>query len=77
VIWIYVLPYFKGYEIRQELLLLSDETSKAHRLVKVPRAELEAWDREHDVLGQRIQSSGDSSQRSDNGEAIEIDKKEV
>jgi len=76
VIWIYILPYFKGYEIRQVLLLLSDETSKAHRLVKAPKAELEAWDREHDVLGQRIPSSGDSGQRSDS-EAIEIDKKEV
>jgi hypothetical protein len=35
-------------------LLISDKTSKTHHLVKVPLDELEAWDREHDVLGQRI-----------------------
>jgi hypothetical protein len=52
--WIFILPHFGKYRIRQEVLLLSDETSKAHRLVKVPLDELEAWDREHDVLGQRI-----------------------
>jgi hypothetical protein len=68
---------FRGCEIRQELLLLSGETSKAHRLAKVLKAELEAWDREQDVLGQRIPISGDSGQHSDDGKAINIDKKEV
>jgi hypothetical protein len=48
-----------------------------YRLVKVPKAELETWDREQDVLGQRIPISRDSSQRSDDGEAIDTDKKEV
>jgi hypothetical protein len=46
-------------------------------VVKVPKAELETWDREQDVLGQRIPISGDSGQRSDDGEAIDTDKKEV
>jgi hypothetical protein len=40
------------------VLLLSDETSKAHRLVKIPLEKLEVWDREHDVLGQRIDLPG-------------------
>ncbi|CZR58395.1 related to methionine transport protein, high affinity [Phialocephala subalpina] len=39
--WIYILPKFKGYRIRQELLVLDDENAKVHRLVKVPLAELE------------------------------------
>jgi hypothetical protein len=30
--WIFILPHFGKYRIRQEVLLLSDETSKAHRL---------------------------------------------
>ena len=28
-----------------------------HRLVKVPAGELETWDAEHDVLGQRVTES--------------------
>ncbi|KAI9647500.1 hypothetical protein NHQ30_003885 [Ciborinia camelliae] len=63
--WIYILPYFGNYQIRQELIVTNDESAKAHRLVKVPNAELEAWDREHDVLGRKIEAgslSGDGGQ---------------
>ncbi|KAA8573519.1 hypothetical protein EYC84_005104 [Monilinia fructicola] len=56
VIWLYILPYFGKYQIRQELIVLNDESAKAHRLIKVPLAELEAWDREHDILGRQIGS---------------------
>lgn len=56
VFWIYILPYFGNYKIRQELIVIDGESSKAHRLIKVPNAELEAWDREHDVLGRKIGS---------------------
>ncbi|KAH8770236.1 high affinity methionine permease [Hyaloscypha sp. PMI_1271] len=56
--WIFVLPHLGKYRIRQEVLLLSDETSNAHRLVKIPLEELEVWDREHDVLRQRIDLPG-------------------
>ncbi|KUJ12912.1 amino acid transporter-like protein [Mollisia scopiformis] len=52
--WIYILPHFGGYRIRQELIVLEDENAKTHRLVKVPVAELELWDAEHDVLGQKL-----------------------
>ncbi|KAH8819833.1 amino acid transporter-like protein [Xylogone sp. PMI_703] len=52
--WIYILPHFGQYRIRQELVVLDDETAKTHRLVKVPLPELEAWDSEHDVLGNRV-----------------------
>lgn len=54
--WIYILPYFGNYTIRQELLVMDDESAKAHRLIKVPNADLEVWDREHDVLGRKLGS---------------------
>lgn len=49
-----MLPKWRGYRIRQELILLEGQTAKVHRLVKVPLAELATWDVEHDVLGQKI-----------------------
>lgn len=52
-----MLPRAFGYRIRQELVVLGDQNAKAHRLVKVPVVELEVWDSEHDVLGQRVGGS--------------------
>lgn len=76
--WIFILPHFGKYRIRQEVLLLSDETSKAHRLVKVPLSELEAWDTEHDVLGQRIADVRVSGGQSDEDAEKEApEKKDV
>ncbi|KAK6609492.1 high-affinity methionine permease [Botrytis cinerea] len=54
VFWIYILPYFGKYQIRQELIVMDGESSKAHRLIKVPNAELEAWDIAHDALGRKL-----------------------
>lgn len=70
-VWIYVLPYYGKYRIRQELLSLDDETAKVHRLVKVPLAELELWDAEHDVLGQKLATSGISENISENDAHLE------
>ncbi|QSZ34470.1 hypothetical protein DSL72_006064 [Monilinia vaccinii-corymbosi] len=53
IVWLFVLPHLGQYQIRPELIVLDDESAKAHRLVKVPLAELEAWDRAHDVVGGR------------------------
>jgi hypothetical protein len=75
--WIYILPHFGEYAIRQEVLLLSDETSKAHRLVKVPLSELEVWDREHDVLGQKITDIRGSGAQSDEDGKETPEKKDV
>lgn len=55
--WIYVLPHFGRYRIRQELVQLGDDHAKVHCLVKVPTAELQEWDTQHDALGQRIAAS--------------------
>ena len=77
-IWIYVLPYFGQYRIRQELVVLDDESAKVHRLVKVPLVELETWDAEHDVLGQRIVSLQGSGIPRDIDESAETpEKKDV
>lgn len=75
VFWIYVLPHFGKYRIRQELLALEGETSKTHRLVKVPLEDLDVWDSEHDVLGQKLgssQQSGNVSQTE--GQYVEKDQ---
>lgn len=42
-IWAYILPHVGKYHIRQELIVVVDETTKVHRLVKVALAKLEAW----------------------------------
>lgn len=52
--WIHILPYYGGYRIRQELIVLDDERAKVHGLIKVPLTELQFWDAVHDVLGQKI-----------------------
>ena len=48
-----------------------------HRLVKVPLAELEAWDSEHDVLGNKLIGSERSGSASEDGSREIPDKKEV
>ncbi|KAM3068903.1 hypothetical protein ACMFMF_008869 [Clarireedia jacksonii] len=65
VAWIFVLPKWGGYRIRQELVVLDGEGAKTHRLVKVKLAELESWDREHDVLGQKIEAGAAAGEESD------------
>jgi hypothetical protein len=67
-LWIHILPRIGKYRIRQELIILDDESAKTHRLVKVPLTELEAWDAEHDVLGQKVASSAVSGNCSQDGE---------
>ncbi|KAB8238835.1 amino acid permease-domain-containing protein [Aspergillus alliaceus] len=49
-LWIKVIPKYKGYEWRQTVLEFGDG-SVAHNLVKVPVAELEQWNEEHDAAG--------------------------
>lgn len=54
--------------------MLEGETSKVHRLVKIPKADLMLWDAEHDVLGQKLGDVAGSV--SDDVERIKIQKKE-
>ncbi len=57
--------------------MLGDETAKVHRLIKVPLSELEAWDAEHDVLGQRIVGARVSRTPSEDEHTDNAEKKEV
>jgi hypothetical protein len=71
-LWIYVIPQWRGYRIRQEALQL-DNGANAHKLVKVPVEKLEQWDNTHDPLGRRITDSTDlrdSASGSDEGENV-------
>ena len=51
--WIYLLPKFGHYQIRQETLVLG-EGATTHRLVKVPNEKLAAWDETHDAVGREL-----------------------
>lgn len=57
--WIHVIPRWKGYRIRQEVLVL-ENGARANKLVKVPVEELGVWDRSHDATGHKI-SGGERS----------------
>ena len=68
VFWMYILPNFGKYRIRQELLALGGETAKTNRLIKVPLEELATWDAEHDVQGQNLGSAHETGHVSQNSE---------
>jgi hypothetical protein len=51
--WIYLLPYFNKYRIRQEALQL-DNGAISHVLRKVPLDKLEEWDSTHDAVGHTL-----------------------
>ena len=53
VLWIYVLPRFGRYRIRQEAVIL-DNGAVSHKLTKVPLSELRQWDETHDAVGHEI-----------------------
>ncbi|KAH7145905.1 high affinity methionine permease [Dactylonectria estremocensis] len=55
-IWTVGIPKLRGYQIRQEILEFEDGAQSQH-LVKVPIAELEAWDSSHDHSGRRLVST--------------------
>lgn len=62
-VWMKLLPKWRGYEIRSELLDIDDSGANTHRLIKVPKAEVAAWDAAHDDAGnlrQRRPGAGDS-----------------
>ncbi|KAK5636549.1 hypothetical protein RRF57_012261 [Xylaria bambusicola] len=46
-----LIPKWKGYRLRPEILNVDDQGANTHRLVKVPVNELEKWDNEHDEAG--------------------------
>ncbi|KAF4969013.1 hypothetical protein FSARC_3667 [Fusarium sarcochroum] len=51
VLWIYVIPKWRGYAIRLEVLEVDTNGANTHRLVRVPLVEIEKWDADHDDAG--------------------------
>ena len=52
--WINLIPKWKGYEIRQTRVVYEEDGAVTHQLVRVPKAELERWDAEHDANGNKL-----------------------
>ncbi|KAJ4394462.1 hypothetical protein N0V93_003680 [Gnomoniopsis smithogilvyi] len=50
LVWAKLLPKWKGYTLRQEVVDLG-QGAEAHRIAKVPNAQLADWDAEHDAVG--------------------------
>lgn len=66
VLWVYALPRWRGYRIRHERLVL-EGGEVTHKLIKVPVERLDAWDREHDAQGGKIDVDGSSD-----GEVVDV-----
>ncbi|RAH61427.1 high affinity methionine permease [Aspergillus piperis CBS 112811] len=49
-LWVKILPRVGGYELRQTIIHVGGDAT-AHKLVRVPKAQVEEWDREHDASG--------------------------
>ncbi|KAG9517781.1 amino acid transporter, partial [Aureobasidium melanogenum] len=52
-LWLYVLPKWGKYRIRQEVIVLEDGSS-TNSLVKVALSDLEQWSRTHDAAGRLV-----------------------
>ncbi|KAM0280648.1 hypothetical protein ACHAQH_003955 [Verticillium albo-atrum] len=50
--WMYLLPSWKGYRIRTEVLDVDGDTgANTHRLVRIPLSDLPDWEENHDETG--------------------------
>lgn len=60
-LWMKVIPRWRGYRIRTEILEVDENGANTNRLVKVPLADVAAWDAVHDEAGNlRQRRPGDS-----------------
>lgn len=57
-LWVHGIPRLRGYKIREEVVTL-DDGAKSHKLVKVPKSEIEEWDKKHDHAGRIITEAVD------------------
>lgn len=64
--WVYLLPKWGGYTIRQEIVEL-DHGATTHRLLKVKNEELVRWDETHDAVGRSLASSRSLSLEKEDG----------
>jgi hypothetical protein len=75
-VWIWLLPVWQGYRIRQELVNLGDG-AQTHRLLKVPVAELDAWDASHDAVGHGVSDQGTVNDRSSDEKEVNIEAMKI
>lgn len=54
LVWAYLLPKWKGYSLRQELIEL-DDGAQSYLLRRVPYADLPEWDATHDATGRLLE----------------------
>ncbi|KAG5916135.1 hypothetical protein E4U42_007792 [Claviceps africana] len=52
ITWMYLLPKWGQYSIRAEVIKTEDDSVVSHKLIKVPLADVDRWDAEHDEVGQ-------------------------
>ncbi|KAL6232434.1 hypothetical protein BDW75DRAFT_232786 [Aspergillus navahoensis] len=52
-LWAYLIPKWKGYRLRQEIITLEDG-AQSNRLRKIPKEEVEEWDASHDAAGRLV-----------------------
>jgi hypothetical protein len=52
--WINFIPKSRGYAIRQKRTVYQEDGAVTHELIRVPNAELERWDVEHDANGNKL-----------------------
>ncbi|KAF4124867.1 High affinity methionine permease, partial [Geosmithia morbida] len=68
-VWAFVLPKWKGYKLRQEVVYL-DDGAQANVLRKIPKDEVDEWDSTHDATGRPIQTAGEEVQVYEKGVRI-------
>lgn len=57
--WIYIIPKWRGYYIRAEVVREQGGTVASHGLVQVPTQDLLEWDKDHDEAGElRFRETG-------------------
>ena len=52
--WMTLLPRWGGYKIRSQVINVDDNGANTHRLLRVPNAQLEEFDANHDELGREL-----------------------
>ncbi|KAI4597739.1 hypothetical protein KJ359_004014 [Pestalotiopsis sp. 9143b] len=64
VFWVKLLPRWRGYQLRQEVLQL-DGGAQGHQLVKVPLEQVAEWDATHDAAGRAIGAGSHADTRTE------------
>ncbi|KAL2822776.1 amino acid permease-domain-containing protein [Aspergillus cavernicola] len=65
-LWAFLIPKWRGYKLRQVLIILGSG-AQSNRLIKIPNAEVAAWDATHDPAGRPIEPFVDEIQEKGNG----------